>query len=306
MKVLITGGAGFIGSHLAAAWSKRGADVVVLDSLRSGKLTNLEGVECEFVEGSVEDTSVLDRVTRGVTVIHHLAAVVSVPESVENPLETEAINTRGTINVLEAARTHNIRRVVLSSSSAVYGEVDRPIHRESDLPSPMSPYAISKLTGEHYLAAYRSLYGMETVALRYFNVYGPRQDPDSPYAAAIAIFSRNAREGKPLNIFGDGTQTRDFVFVEDVVAANLLVAEKGSGVYNVSTGEIITINDLAEKIRAASGSTSSIEHLPPRPGDVMHSRGDATRLRGLGWTPSVTLEAGLARTLGGGIIPPRA
>ncbi|MCC5877983.1 MAG: NAD-dependent epimerase/dehydratase family protein [Candidatus Sumerlaeia bacterium] len=299
MKVLITGGAGFIGSHLAAAWTARGADVVVLDSLRSGNRENLVGINCEFVAGLVEDADLVARLARDAAVIHHLAAVVSVPESVENPEETEAINTRGTINVLEAARRGAVRRVVLSSSSAVYGEADRPIHREADLPEPMSPYAISKLSGEHYLAAYSKLYGLETVSLRYFNVYGPRQDPNSPYAAAIAIFSRNAREGTPLKIFGDGSQTRDFVFVEDVVAANLLAAEKGAGVYNVSTGEIITINDLAEKIRECAGSSSPIEHLPPRPGDIMHSRGDATRLRALGWKPTVTLEAGLKRTIGG-------
>lgn len=297
MKVLITGGAGFIGSHLADAWNRRGARVVVLDSLRTGHRANLEGIPCEFVEGSIEDGDLVARLCEGVDVIHHLAAMVSVPESVANPRETVAINTQGTINVLEGARLAGVRRVVFSSTSAVYGEADRPIHREADLPEPLSPYAITKLSGEHYLAAYQKLHGLETVSLRYFNVYGPRQDPESPYAAAIAIFVKKALAGESIIIFGDGNQTRDFIFVGDVVAANLLAAEKGIGVYNVSTGERITINDLATKIRELTASSSPIIHEPPRAGDVMHSRGDATRLRELGWKPQTLLEEGLERTI---------
>lgn len=296
-RILITGGAGFIGSHLADAWARRGARVVVLDSLRTGHRRNLDGIDHEFVEGSVEDEGLVARLARGAGVIHHLAALVSVPESVEKPHLAESINARGTINVLEAARKTPGCRVVLSSTSAVYGEAERPIHGESDLPEPLSPYAITKLAAEHYMEAYRRLHGVPTVSLRYFNVYGPRQDPESPYAAAIAIFSRLARENKPLIVFGDGGQTRDFIFVEDVVRANLLAAERGQGVMNVACGERITVNSLVEKILRMANSQSEVLHKGERPGDVRHSRGDAGRLRSLGWEPVVELEEGLRRTL---------
>lgn len=296
-RVLITGGAGFIGSHLAAAWAARGAKVVVLDSLRTGRRANLDGIEHEFVEGSVEDGGLVADTAKGADVIHHLAALVSVPESVEKPFLAEAINAGGTLNVLEAARHNPGCRVVFSSTSAVYGEADRPIHRETDLPGPLSPYAITKLAGEHFMEAYRHLHGVPTVSLRYFNVYGPRQDPDSPYAAAIAIFTRRALAHEPLIIFGDGGQTRDFIYVEDVVRANLLAAERGEGVMNVACGERITVNALARRIVEMSGSRSEIRHEAQRPGDVRHSRGDATRLRQLGWAPAVSLEEGLRRTL---------
>jgi len=298
-RVLVTGGAGFIGSHLAAAWVARGAEVVVLDSLRTGHRRNLDGIPCRFVEGSVEDADLVRECARGVDFVHHLAALVSVPESVDKPELTEAINVVGTLNVLKAAKEAGARRVVFSSTSAVYGTAERPIHREADLPEPLSPYAITKLAGEHYMDAWRNLHGLPTVSLRYFNVYGPRQDPKSPYAAAIAIFSEKARRNEPIRIFDDGEQTRDFVFVEDIVAANILAAEHpdARGVYNVACGGRITVNDLARRIVALSASASPIEHLPPRPGDVRHSRGDATRLAALGWKPKTELEEGLRRTL---------
>lgn len=300
-KVLITGGAGFIGSHLAAAWAARGAEVVVLDSLRTGHRRNLDGIACRFVEGSVEDAALVRECMQGVDFVHHLAALVSVPESVGKPELTEAINVVGTLNVLKAAKESGARRVVFSSTSAVYGTAERPIHRETDLPEPLSPYAISKLAGEHYMDAWRNLHGLPTVSLRYFNVYGPRQDPKSPYAAAIAIFSDCARRGAPIGIFDDGEQTRDFVFVEDIVAANMLAAEHpdARGVYNVACNARITVNDLARRIVALSASASRIEHKPARAGDVRHSRGDATRLMALGWKPRTGLEKGLERTLAG-------
>lgn len=297
-RILITGGAGFIGSHLAAAWTSRGAEVLVLDSLRSGFRRNLEGIPCVFHEGSVEDAALVRRLCEGVDVVHHLAALVSVPESMEKPELTEAINVGGTLNVLEGARRAGVSKVVLSSTSAVYGMVDRPIHSESDLPDPVSPYAITKLASEHYLSLYERAYGVPTMSLRYFNVYGPRQDPKSPYAAAVAIFADKARANQPITIFGDGEQTRDFVFVEDVVAANLLAAETGSGVANVACGGRITINDLAGEVIRLTGSTSRIEYHAPRAGDVKHSRGNAERLKTLGWSPKVSLEEGLRRTLG--------
>jgi UDP-glucose 4-epimerase len=214
------------------------------------------------------------------------------------PELTESINVLGTLNVLKGCRAAGVRKVVFSSTSAVYGLADRPIHRETDLPDPLSPYAITKLAGEHYLALFARAYGVPTVALRYFNVYGPRQDPKSPYAAAVAIFAEKARSGQPITIFGDGDQTRDFVFVGDVVAANILAAEKGTGVYNVACGGRITVNDLAREIIALSGRTVPINYAPERAGDVRHSRGSSERLQALGWSPAVPLAEGLRRTIG--------
>ena len=297
-RVLVTGGAGFIGSHIARAWIDRGARVVVLDNFRTGHRRNLDGIGCEFVEGSVEDRDLVRVLVARADVVHHLAALVSVPESMSEPYLTQAINVNGTLNILEAARLNPAARVVFSTTSAVYGEAQRPIHREDNLPEPVSPYAISKLTGEYYMALYRAAFGVQTVALRYFNVYGPRQDPKSPYAAAVAIFAERARGNQPITIYGDGGQSRDFVFVEDVVRANLLAAETGDGIYNVATGSEITVNELAQRIVAITGSSSSIAHAPERPGDVRNSCGDATRLRSLGWAPQVELEEGLRRTIG--------
>lgn len=296
-KVLITGGAGFIGSHIAEEWARRGARVVVLDSLRTGRRENLDGIECDFVEGSVEDEALVRECAEGADFIHHLAALVSVPESMEKPELTEAINVVGTLNVLKAAKAAEVSKVVFSSTSAVYGMIDRPMHSEPDLPAPASPYAISKLAGEYYMALYREAFGVPTVALRYFNVYGPRQDPNSPYAAAVAIFTERARANAPIAIFDDGEQTRDFIFVKDVVAANMVAAEKGEGLYNVACGTRITINDLARQIIAEAGSDSRIEYKPPRPGDVRHSRGNAEGLRALGWKPQTSLEDGIRVTL---------
>lgn len=300
--VLITGGAGFIGSHLASYWAREGAKVIVLDSLRSGHRRNLEGIsgDLEFIQGSVEDAALLGSLCRGVDLIHHLAAVVSVPESVEKPLLTEVINTQGTINVLDAARHSGVKRVVFSSTSAVYGPDERPRHSELHAPRPVSPYAVTKLAGEYWMRYYREHFGLETVCLRYFNVYGPRQDPRSAYAAAIAIFSDRARENQPITIFGDGLQTRDFVFVEDVVAANVLAATAARVppmVMNVATSASITIARLAELIIELSGSSSKVVLAPPRPGDIMHSCGESEVLRSQGWSPNVRLEQGLQRTL---------
>ncbi len=297
-RVLVTGGAGFIGSHIARAWIDRGARVVVLDNFRTGHRRNLDGIGCEFVEGSVEDRDLVRGLVARADVVHHLAALVSVPESMSEPYLTQAINVNGTLNILEAARLNPAARVVFSTTSAVYGEAQRHIHCEDNLPEPVSPYAISKLTGEYYTALYRAAFGVQTVALRYFNVYGPRQDPKSPYAAAVAIFAERARRNQPITIYGDGGQSRDFVFVEDVVRANLLAAETGDGIYNVATGSEITVNELAQRIVAITGSSSSVAHAPERPGDVRNSCGDATRLRSLGWAPQVELEEGLRRTIG--------
>lgn len=296
-EVLITGGAGFIGSHLAAAWSSRGARVRILDNFRTGHRRNLEGIDCQLFEGSIEDADLVYRAMQGVTYVHHLAALVSVPESMQQPRVANRLNIDGTLNVLDAARLCGVRKVVYSSTSAVYGQIDRPMHGETDLPAPASPYAIAKLAGEHYMALFAEAYQVPTVTLRYFNVYGPRQDPNSPYAAAVAIFAARARANQAITIFGDGEQTRDFVYVEDVARANMLAAEQGTGVYNVACGGRITINDLARDIVALSGSSSPIEHRPPRDGDIRFSCGSAAKISALGWKPEVSLREGLGRTL---------
>ncbi|AXA37344.1 UDP-glucose 4-epimerase [Candidatus Sumerlaea chitinivorans] len=268
-----------------------------MDNFRTGRRENLEGLEVEIIEASVTDGSAVRDAVQGVDVVHHLAALVSVPESMEKPTETEHINVVGTICLLEAAAKAGVQRFVFSSTSAVYGNVEREKHSETDLPAPASPYAISKLAAEYYVMLADGRNGMRTVSLRYFNVFGPRQDPKSPYAAAVSIFTLRALRGEPLVIYGDGLQSRDFIFVEDIVAANLLAAEKGEGVYNVGRGERLSVYHLAEIIRDLTGSTSPIEYAPPRPGDVRHSCANSQRLRSLGWSPAVPLADGLAKTI---------
>jgi UDP-glucose 4-epimerase len=215
----------------------------------------------------------------------------------EKPIETEETNVVGTLCLLEAALHAGVQCFVFSSTSAVYGNIEREKHSETDLPDPASPYAISKLAAEYYVTLTNGRNGMRTTSLRYFNVFGPRQDPKSPYAAAVSIFTLRALRGEPLVIYGDGLQTRDFIYVEDVVAANLVAAQKGEGVYNVGRGERLSITQLAKLIRQLTGSCSPIEHAAPRAGDVRHSCADARRLRALGWMPQVPLADGLARTI---------
>lgn len=300
-NVLITGGAGFIGSHIAARWLREGAMIRIVDNFRSGHRSNLEaiGAGIEFLEGTIEDSSLMDQACEGIDIVHHCAALVSVPESVAKPVETESINTGGVINLLEASRKAGVKRVVFSSTSAVYGLAERPAHRESDPPAPISPYAVTKLAGEYWMRMYREIHGLETVSLRYFNVYGPRQDPKSPYAAAIAIFSDRAKANGPITIFGDGGATRDFIYIDDVVEANLLAAKSEplpEPVINVARTESISVKELAEKIVKLTGSASPIQHAEERPGDVRHSKGDSEKIRALGWNPKVGLEEGLKKT----------
>ncbi len=294
--VLIIGGAGFIGSNLAKAWYERGAKVRVLDNLRSGKKENLDDFPCEFIEGSILDLPILQQASENVDYIHHLAAMVSVPESMASPEECEKINVMGTLNVLRCAREAGARKVVFSSSCSVYGNVERDGHRESDTPVPASPYAISKLTGEYYMNLWLDAFQLQTASLRYFNVYGPKQDPASDYAAAIPIFFKRAMKGDTIRIYDDGEQTRDFVFVEDVVQANILAAEKLTGLYNVSRDQSTTVNELAEKIKRITNSSSEIAHFPARPGDLRHSRGISEVIKDKGWNPSTSIDEGLEKT----------
>ncbi len=298
MKALVTGGAGFIGGHLAAGL-RATHEVRVLDDLRTGHRRNLVGLDVELVEGSITDRKAVAAAMKDVDCVFHLAAMVSVPLSVQRPHECAEVNVLGLLNVLEEAAAAGVRRLVFSSSAAIYGDNPASPLREGLPPLPRSPYAVTKLDGEYYCDQYSRGGRLETVCLRYFNVFGPRQDPDSAYAAAVPLFIRQALAGAPLTIFGDGGQTRDFVHVRDVVAANIFAATQPgvSGVYNVGYNGHITILDLARRIVAAVGSSSPIVHAPVRLGDIRHSRADNSRLLDAGFAPVSSLDRGLAETI---------
>ncbi|MDD4255240.1 MAG: SDR family oxidoreductase [Methanofollis sp.] len=298
MKYIVTGGAGFIGSHIAEALRDR-HEVVVIDDFSTGHPENLRGFDVTLVEGSVADLPLLQEIFAGADGVFHQAAIASVPKSVADPLATHEANLTGTLNVLLAARDAGVRKVVLASSSAVYGESPELPKREGMLPEPLSPYAVSKLAGEHYAASFSRLYGLQAVCLRYFNVFGPRQDPSSPYSGVISIFADRILAGKPITIYGDGEQTRDFVYVADVVRANLRAMEGGAeGVFNIARGRTTTLNALAETMMRAAGRTVEVGHAEARAGDIRHSCADITRAREiLGWAPEWGLEDGLARTI---------
>ncbi|HEU5081055.1 MAG TPA: NAD-dependent epimerase/dehydratase family protein [Opitutaceae bacterium] len=295
MKILITGGSGFIGSHLAEYFQGK-AHVRILDNLRTGRRDNLAGLDVEFIEGSILDRPLVDEAMRGIDYVFHLAAMVSVPESVRRPEECTDLNVTGLVNVLEAAAREKVRKVVLSSSAAVYGDNPEVPKRETMPPEPRSPYAVTKLVGEYYCQLYTETRGLETAALRFFNVFGPRQDPRGAYAAAVPIFFQQALANQPITIHGDGGQTRDFIYVKDIVAANVFAATtRGmTGSFNAGYGGQVTILELAQRIIALCGSRSTIQHTPTRAGDVRHSRADISKLRAAGFQPTGTLESGLS------------
>lgn len=297
MRILVTGGAGFIGSHVVERFH-RDHDVTVLDDLRSGHLRNLEGLRHRLVRGSILDEAALADAAAGADLVFHLAAMVSVPESVAQPEACEALNVTGTARVLAAARKARAAKVVLASSAAIYGDNPTVPKLETMEPEPRSPYAATKLAGERLLAeaADRSL---STTSLRFFNVFGPRQDPASAYAAAVPIFIRKALSGEPITVFGDGGQTRDFVYVKDVVSALAHVASRPDvlGSFNVGYGSSVSISDLAVEILRLTGSSSQVRHLPVRAGDVRHSLASAEKLRATGWKPDHSLAEGLVRTV---------
>jgi nucleoside-diphosphate-sugar epimerase len=301
-KALVTGGAGFIGSHLAEALIRRNCAVTVLDNLSSGRLANLEAIEkhITFVQGDIQDEETLHRVSRGCDAIFHQAAVVSVTQTVKDPVESALVNDIGTLRVLDAARRNNVRRVVLASSSAVYGDAPQLPKMESMTPAPLSPYAVQKLTNEYYADLYHRLYGVETACLRYFNVYGPRQDPSSPYSGVISIFMSKAIAGVAPVIYGDGRQTRDFVYVEDVVQANLLAAvsaEAAGRVFNVGSSHSVEINTLWLMVSDLAQHHTRPRYEEPRPGDIRHSLAGVQRAReSLGFVPAVSFEEGLRKT----------
>jgi nucleoside-diphosphate-sugar epimerase len=300
---LVTGGAGFIGSHLVRELLNRGIAVRVFDNFTSGFRKNLEGLDrrLEVVEGDIRDRDALIGAMSGVTHVLHQAALTSVSRSVENPLTTHDVNSTGTLNVLVAARDARVRRVVYASSSSVYGDTPTLPKREDMPPRPISPYAISKLTGEQYCKVFHSLYGLQTVALRYFNVFGPRQDPGSPYSAVIPLFLKALLSGGSPTVKGDGKQTRDFTYVANVVQANLLAATVPgvtSGVFNVGTGNRVSLLDLIHQLHSLIGVDRPPVFDPPRPGDVRDSLADISQAREhLGYEPGAAFSTGLAETV---------
>ena len=298
MRVLITGGSGFIGSHLVEHLQGT-AEIVVLDNLRSGCRRNLDGFDHTFIEGSVTDSSAVARAMDGIDLVYHLAAMISVPESMARPRECVDINVTGLLHVLETAASAGVKKLVLASSAAVYGDNPSVPKNEDMTPEPKSPYAITKLDGEYYLEMFRREGRLDTASLRFFNVFGQRQDPASAYAAAVPIFIRKALSGEPITIFGDGGQTRDFIHVRDIVAALVHAATHPdlTGTTNVGYGTSMTVNELAARIIRLSGSSSEIIRLPERPGDVRHSRASIDKLLATGFRHVSSLEQGLAETL---------
>lgn len=300
-KVIITGGMGFIGGHIAEACLNRGDEVILFDDGSTGRLSNIEkalSMGAVLIEDSIMNVEGLQSAFVGASSVFHLAAKISVAESMEKPHEYVSVNASGSLNVLEACRSCGVSNVVLSSSAAIYG--DNPVvpKTEDMLPEPKSPYAVTKLDGEYYFKMYREEFGLNATALRYFNVFGPRQDPNSAYAAAVPIFIDKAIKNEDITVYGDGEQTRDFVFVADVVQANLLAAEKGGDVFNVCYGQKLSINELAQNIIDISGSSSKIVHLEERPGDIKHSMGANQKIVSqLGFAASSTLQQGLQQTV---------
>jgi nucleoside-diphosphate-sugar epimerase len=302
-KALVTGGAGFIGSHLVEALVSAGCRVAVLDNLSSGNLSNLDPVkeQIEFHENDIRQLDILSRVAQGCEVIFHLAAVVAVQQTVQDPVASAMVNDIGTINVLEAARRSGVGRFVLASSCAVYGDDPRLPKDETMSPVPTSPYAVHKLSGEHQVRVYGELFGLKTASLRFFNVFGPRQDPSSPYSGVISIFMSRAVADRAPVIYGDGSQSRDFVYVKDVVKALMLAAgskNAAAGPINIGTGSAVTINRLWDLIAALAGRHPAPAYAPARAGDILHSLACIDRAETLlGYKPEFSLDQGLAATL---------
>ena len=301
---LVTGGAGFIGSHIAAALAGAGARVRVLDDLSTGHAENLEeiGGSVDFIRGSLTDEGARARALEGVEVVFHEAAIPSVPRSVDNPEETHRACVEGTFALLVAARRAGVRRVVYAASSSAYGDQATLPKAEHMRPEPLSPYAVAKLVGEYYCQVWSRVYGFETVALRYFNVFGPRQDPSSQYSGVISRFISALASGERPVIYGDGEQSRDFTYVSNVVDANLRAAETAQGVgsvVNVATGRQTTLNELLAALKTVTGrADAEADYREPRRGDVRHSVADITLAREyLGYEPKVALEEGLRNTL---------
>ena len=302
-KVMVTGGAGFIGSHLAEELVLRGYSTIVLDNLSSGNLDNIqhlrEKANFHFINGSINNASILTEASRGVDFIFHHAALTSVPQSVEDFDTYHRVNLTGTLNVLEAAKRNGVKKVIFASSSSVYGNNPLSPKTEDMPPTPQSPYAVTKLSAEYYCEVYKLVYGLSTICLRYFNVYGPRQNANSPYSAVIPKFIDAIEQNKQPVIFGDGKQTRDFVFVKDVVKANILAAESNStGIYNIGSGQELTLNCLLSTILKQMNK----ENIKPiyqkeRTGDIKHSLANINKAKIFGYTPAYSLEQGLMEVI---------
>jgi len=303
MKYIVTGGAGFIGSHIVEELTRQQHEVVIFDNLFSGKMENIQpflkkkGVT--FVKDSITDLSVLKKIFEGADGIFHEGAIASVPRSIANPLVTNEANVTGTLNVLIAARDCGVRKVLFASSSSVYGNTPTLPKREDMTPNPLSPYAVSKLTGEHYLKVFSDVYGLKTLSLRYFNVFGPRQDPKSEYAAVIPRFITKILRHESPTIYGDGGQTRDFTYVKDVVQANIRAMNSDAqGVFNVAYCKRIDLNELASVIMEITGITVSLTYEPPRTGDVRDSLADIRQAQdAFGYAPEYTVKTGLKETI---------
>jgi UDP-glucose 4-epimerase len=303
----VTGGAGFIGSNLVAALVRRGESVRAFDNLANGHWGLLKRLvddesRVEAITGDIRDAAAVEAAMRGIDVVFHEAALGSVPRSIDDPLESDEVNVHGTVVVLDKARRAGVRRVLFAASSAAYGDTATLPKHEGMAASPLSPYAVTKVTCEGYMKVFASLYGIETVSLRYFNVFGPNQRPEGPYAAAIPRFIDAALRGAPIAIFGDGEQTRDFCFVDNAVSANLLAADaprKLAGeVVNIAGGRRISLNELIREIGAVLGRKLDVRYVEPRPGDVRHSLADVSRAKELfGYEPTVKWEEGIEPTV---------
>ena len=297
MRILITGGAGFIGSHIAEHFNGK-AEIRVLDNLRSGYLHNLEGLDVEFIRGDVRDRAAVAKAVEGCDYVFHLAAMISVPESMFKMEECVDINVNGLLTVLEESAKAGVKKLCFSTSAAIYG--DNPVvpKVETMIPEPKSPYAITKLDGEYYCNIFTQTGKLNTACLRYFNVFGPRQDPKSAYAAAVPIFTAKAIANDDITIFGDGEQTRDFIYVKDIVEANVFMAMHDfTGGYNIAYGGRITINDLVKQIMEVTHSKSLVLHLEERPGDVKHSMAGIEKLKSTGFRPKYDFAYGMEQTI---------
>jgi nucleoside-diphosphate-sugar epimerase len=300
--VLVTGGAGFIGSNLVRGLLEHGDDVRVLDNFSTGSRTNLESLDVEIVEGELRSYERVHNAVRGTELVYHLGALGSVPRSVQDPLTSSAVNVEGTLNVLLAARDEGVRRVVFASSSSVYGGAAQLPAQESAPVDPISPYGVAKLAAERYCVSFSRVYhSFETVVLRYFNVFGPRQNPRSQYAAAVALFLSAIAEGRPIDVYGDGEQSRDFTYVGNVVDATIRAGDAAGAsgeIFNIAAGAPASVNALAETIGRLLDKPVERQHLPPRAGDVRDSWADVGKAeRILGYRPQIDLEEGLRRTI---------
>ena len=302
MKYLVTGGAGFIGSSIVRKLLSDGQSVRVLDDFSSGKEENLSDIinDIELIRGDIRDNSTVKNAVNKIDYVLHQAAIASVPRSVEDPVTSNAVNIDGTLLILEASKQAGVKRLVMASSAAIYGESEELPKHEEMIPSPLSPYAITKITNEYYCRAYWNLYGFEAVCLRYFNIFGPRQDPNGDYAPVIPKFINCLRDGKTPIVFGDGEQSRDFIYIDNAVSANLL-ALKADGmagdVFNVAAGTPITLNQLLDKLREIMGSDLKARYEPARTGDIRHSYADVAKIKKCGYNLSVDFDEGLRQTV---------